>query len=486
MLLKTLLNPKQFGKIPPRFAEFDVLSVSSDSRKIKPNSLFVALEGPNLNGRDYIPNAIAQGAKVIVTAQPPAKALTPDVCVFTVKDTRKVFGEIVQKFYGPLSKAVKTIGITGTNGKTTVSYLCEAVVKAAGQECGVIGTVNYRYKSEVFPSNNTTPGIIDNQEFLLILSRKKISYCVMEVSSHALEQGRVDLIDFRSAIFTNLTSDHLDYHKNREAYFKAKAKLFTNLSASGQAIINIDDEYGPKLKKMIKSGTLTYGITKKADVMAEDIQLTLSGSQFLLKTPKGAISLNTPLIGRHNVYNILAAVGAGLREGFDLKTIKAGIESLKNVPGRLEKVDTGQNFHVFVDYAHTEDALRNVLISLKNVTKTKIILVFGCGGDRDKTKRPKMGAVGSELADLVILTNDNSRSEDPETIVEEIIAGCKSDNYMVVLDRQDAIEKALKLAEAGDVVLIAGKGHENYQIFKDRTVHFDDREVVRDFLAVKK
>ena len=304
----------------------------------------------------------------------------------------------------------------------------------------------------------------------------------MEVSSHALEQGRVELIDFVTAVFTNLTSDHLDYHKNVENYFLAKAKLFQNLTLKATAVVNIDDPYGRRLAGMTRAKVLTYGIQSRAEIQAVDIEPSIHGSQFLLKTSQGSILIKTKLIGLHNIYNILSAVGVCLANRIDLPTIKKAIEKFSNVPGRLEKVEAGQKFHVFVDYAHTEDGLKNVLNSLRKVRRSKIITVFGCGGDRDPTKRPKMGKVVSRLSDTAIVTSDNPRSEDPQAIINEILPGFEKKNYTVVIDRKDAIEAALVQAKADDIVLIAGKGHENCQIFKDRTIHFDDRETVREIL----
>ena len=389
------------------------------------------------------------------------------------------------RFYGNPSQAVKTIGITGTNGKTTVSYVIEAILKQAAKKSGVLGTINYRVGNKILPSVNTTPGLIDNQQFLFDLAKQNIPYCIMEVSSHALDQGRVDMIDFQTAVFTNLTSDHLDYHKNTKNYFQAKAKLFTKLAPRASAVVNVDDEYGRRLVTMTKGKVLTYGWKQKADIAVKNIRPSLSGSTFLLQTPRGAQEIKTPLIGFHNIYNLLAAAGAAYADGISLEDIKTAIEKFSNVPGRLEKIETKRGYHVFVDYAHTEDGLKNVLSSFKEISPARIILVFGCGGDRDKTKRPKMGRIAGELADFTIVTSDNPRSEDPQAIVDQVVKGFSKSVYKVILDREEAIREALRSANKGDIVLIAGKGHEDYQIFKDKKIHFDDREVVRNILSEK-
>ncbi|MFA5088893.1 MAG: UDP-N-acetylmuramoyl-L-alanyl-D-glutamate--2,6-diaminopimelate ligase, partial [Candidatus Omnitrophota bacterium] len=365
------------------------------------------------------------------------------------------------------------------------TYLIESILKQAGRRCGVVGTINYRIENEEWPSHNTTPGVIDNQKFLSQLFTRNIDYGVMEVSSHALDQRRVDLIDFKSAVFTNLTSDHLDYHHDRESYFLAKAKLFTSLSREASAIINGDDEFGPRLASLTRARIFTFGVNGPADFVAKDIQLSSTGSRFKLICPQGEIDIKTPLIGLHNVYNITAAAAACWAEKIDIPDIQKGISLLDAVPGRLERVDGHQDFHVFVDYAHTEDGLKNVLSSLRQIGAGRLIVVFGCGGDRDKTKRPKMGKIASEFSDLAIVTSDNPRGEEPQSIVEEILPGFTKNNHLVILDREEAIRHALKMAHKDDIVLIAGKGHENYQIFKDQVIHFDDREVVREILKLK-
>ncbi len=483
MQLKKLLNQVNLPQIPSQFQRLEIKSISCDSREVAPGGLFVAVSGPTRDGADFISDAVGKGARVVITSgKAPRVALPEDVCLIGVADARRAWKEIVHSFFGDPSHKVRTFGVTGTNGKTTVTYLIESILRESGAPCGIMGTIGHRLGSEVIAAKNTTPGLLENQRLLSEMVRKKIPYCAMEVSSHALEQGRVELIDFAAAVFTNLTGDHLDYHHDMESYFQAKASLFTNLGVRATAVINTDDAYGRRLVSMTPAQVLTYGLTGKPAVTASEVQLNFRGSRFQLATPAGNISVDTPLIGRHNVYNILAASATCLSQGVSPKAIRDGIQRLKGVPGRLERVTDSQAFEVFVDYAHTEDALRNVLGSLRDVSPNRIILVFGCGGDRDKTKRPKMGRVASQMADFVIITSDNPRSEDPVAIMAEIRRGCERKNYSLLEDRQAAIRGALEMAKASDIVLIAGKGHEDYQVFKDRTIHFDDREVVRELL----
>lgn len=482
MTLKELLKGIYAEEIPQRFKTLDIKTITCDSRLATKESLFIAVKGPSLDGAHFIPEVLQKGVPVIAVNRGVFSKKTNGICVLDVLDTRKFLVDISKRFYENPSKKVHTIGVTGTNGKTTITYLLESIFKEAKKNCGVIGTINHRVAGKVIPSKNTTPGLLDNQRYLADMAKENIDYCVMEVSSHALDQGRVEGIDFAVGIFTNLTGDHMDYHKTVENYFLAKSKLFTSLSPQSTTVVNTDDPYGKRILKMTKAKILTYGFEGKVDLTARDIALNLSGTKFSFVSPRGQISIETQLIGRHNIYNILAAAGAALAQGVDLKIIKNGIEHLQGVPGRLERVGKGQNFFVFVDYAHTEDALKNVLGNLKKVTKNKIILVFGCGGDRDKTKRPKMGRVAGKLADWSIVTSDNPRSEDPQSVVDQVASGFQKKNFEIILDREKAIQKALSSAKKGDTVLIAGKGHEDYQIFKDKTIHFDDKEVVKKYL----
>jgi len=483
MQLAELLKGIFPAAVPADCAGITVTSICSDSRRVSSGCLFVALRGPVGDGAQYIPQAVQKGAAVIVrTGMELQLCRENNTAVLTVPDTKVFLTELLCNFYHDISRRIKVVGITGTNGKTTITYLLESLFNSAQMPCGVIGTVSHRYAGRTVPAKNTTPGLVDIYQYLAEMQQAGCKYCAMEVSSHALEQGRVTGIDFRAAIFTNLTSDHLDYHKTREEYFLAKSRLFTGLPDHALALLNQDDEFSERLLKMSHGQVRGYSVKAKSDFYARDIQLNFSGTRFILATPSGETAIQTPLVGVHNVYNILSAAGVGHFEGLTLAQIKAGIEKVANVPGRLERIEAGQPFTVLVDYAHTEDALKNVLTSLRQVNAGKIILVFGCGGDRDKTKRPLMGRVAGELADFAIITNDNPRSEEPQSIADQIIPGFRNKNFKVILDRQEAIAESLRLARPKDIVLIAGKGHEDYQIFKDRTVPFDERRIVRQCL----
>lgn len=461
--------------------DFEVSAVTSDSKKVVPGSIFVAVKGARADGHDFIAEALERGARAVIVQE--SVSCSPKQAPYLrVRDTRKALACAAAAFHGNPSCALRVTGVTGTNGKTTISYLAEAVLKKAGFEPAVIGTVNYRFKDRVIPSKNTTPGAPELQAMLAEMVRAGVTHLAMEVSSHALDQGRTDGIRFSSAIFTNLTQDHLDYHGTLENYFKVKARLFRELEPSAFAVINNDNEYGRKLRALTHAAVVTYGIERMSEVVARDIRFDIGHTECVFDVVGKKFSLRFRLIGRHNVYNMLAVVAWAWKEGIDLAVAAAALERFTSVPGRLERIETDKGFAVFVDYAHTEDALRNVISTLREVSSRRIIVVFGCGGERDRTKRPKMGRVVSELADYAIVTSDNPRSEEPEAIIADIRQGIKKDNYCIIPDRHDAIKGAIALAQDGDIVLIAGKGHENYQVFKDRTVIFDDRQAVRECL----
>ena len=459
-----------------------ITRVTSDSRTVGQGDLFIAVRGAALDGTKFIQEACAKGAKAVV-AEEDFEAPKGVVKIW-VSDTRAAVAAIADNFYAHPSRKLKVAGVTGTNGKTTITYLIESIVKALGGEAGVIGTINYRLKGRILPAKNTTPGPLELQSMLAEIVDAKAGYAVMEVSSHSLDQRRVDRVEFDAAIFTNVTSDHLDYHKTPGAYFKAKARLFDKLKKSGAAILNIDDKKVASLQRSIKGHVITFGIKGAADVKAVDVRLLMDGTVFTVRTPKWSSEIRTKLIGMHNVSNILAAIAAGMALKIRKEAIIAGVEALKCVPGRLEAVDMGQPFKVFVDYAHTEDALFNILSLLRQVAAKRIVTVFGCGGNRDRTKRPLMGKVACRFSDHVIITSDNPRFEEPEEIIREIEHGVRGtfDNYDIVADRKSAIAKALKLASHEDIVVIAGKGHEDYQIIKDKVMPFDDREVAMKIL----
>lgn len=484
MRLRCLIDNMDRDKIPATFLDVEIPMVCSDSRTCTPGSLFVALEGATGHGSQFISDALGRGARVIVVENSTDLSLDGfNGLVLPVKDTRKFFTELLQRFYDYPDRKIKTIGVTGTNGKTTITYLLESILRCAGRKSGVIGTVSHRIGSKIITAKNTTPGIADNFRYLSEMVKAGMDYCLMEVSSHALDQKRVDGINFHAALFTNLTGDHLDYHKNEEDYFLAKARLFQALAPDSLAVINRDDAYGDRLAKMTPARIITYAIGKQADITAKDIELGLTQTTFVLNGLGRSVPIKTSLFGKHNVYNILAVAGLCFSEGISDEDIQKGISALDCVPGRMDPVAGDKDFHVYIDFAHTEDALKNVLNSVKHIPHAKTILVFGCGGDRDRTKRPKMGRVASQLADFSIVTNDNPRSENPEDIALQIVAGFENKNYKVTLDRRQAIHDALRMARKGDIVLIAGKGHESYQIFKDKTVPFNEKEIVQEMLA---
>jgi UDP-N-acetylmuramoyl-L-alanyl-D-glutamate--2,6-diaminopimelate ligase len=490
MRLHELLHGLPDVHFDERYSEYPVLTLSCDSREDMPDGVFVAMSGFKFNGADFIKDAISRGAKAIAKTDSGRKLgdyqIPESVAVIQIRDPKSFLRHAAERLYGNPSLKVKTIGITGTNGKTTITYLLESILRSHGSKCAVIGTVNYRIADKIIPSKNTTPGFLDNQRYLSQMAKDAIPYCVMETSSHALEQGRVDGIDFAAAVFTNLTQDHLDYHKDMESYFKAKSLLFTRLSPEAGAIINIDDEYGRRLTSMSKGKVLTCGIDQQCDVRAVNIKYALSGTTFDIVFPNGTLPIHTRMIGKHNVYNILCAAACAYSLGLTLQVIGHGIEKLAHVPGRLEPVDAIKDVYVFIDYAHTEDGLVNVLKALRTVSRDKLIVVFGCGGDRDSGKRPKMGKAAAELADWAIVTSDNPRSEDPEAIINQILGGFTKDNFEVCVDRKEAIALALKKASKGNIILLAGKGHEDYQVLKDKTISFDERKIIKELCLASK
>lgn len=456
-----------------------ISGITSNSKLVKKGFVFVAVKGAKDDGGRFIAEALSRGARFIV-CDPTLRAAKSGREVFIkVKDTRLALSRLASSFYRNPSAKIKVIGVTGTNGKTTVTYLLEALLKEARLVPAVIGTVNYRFKGQAIPAKNTTPGALELQSMLAQMVKRGVDYAAMEVSSHALAQERTGNIDFHSAIFTNLTQDHLDYHKTLDNYFQAKTKLFKNMSPESFVVLNNDDSYGVKLKKITPAKIITYGIRNKAVVMAKDIRFDTRFTEFNLCFREKTTRFRIKLIGRHNVYNVLAAASWGLKQGLNLKIIKSAFEKFSSVPGRLERIDSEKGFSVFIDYAHTDDALKNVLCALRQLSPKRIITVFGCGGERDRLKRPKMGRVVSRLSDFAIVTNDNPRSEQPGAIASQIEKGIMKDNYCVVLDRRKAIRKSLSMAKAGDIVLLAGKGHESYQILKDKTIHFKDQEEVK-------
>ena len=466
-----------------------ISDVVFDSRSVKPGALFVALRGAKQDGHSYIDSAIASGAAAIL-AEDPAPA-HPKVAWVQVENTLRALSAIAPRFWDHPSQRLLTIGITGTNGKTTSSYMLEAVLAAAGLPAGVLGTISYRFGADSRPAPNTTPFPSDLQRFMATVRDQGGKACVMEVSSHALSLGRVEGVDFDLALFTNLTQDHLDFHGTMENYAAAKAMLFRMLSPEStkpyprRAVVNADDPWTERLIKDCRVPVVRYGFHAGADVRAKDVQSDAKGSRMTVASGKTSFPLTIPLIGDYNVANALGVAASALALGFSPDAIQRGMTAMTPVPGRVERVESGHPFSVIVDYAHTEDALRKIMGSLRKLNPAHLITVFGCGGDRDRTKRPLMGQAAAEMSDWVVVTSDNPRSEDPAKIALDIEVGVRRahpDRCETILDRAAAIEAALKRARPGDIVLIAGKGHETYQIVGRQTLPFDDREVARRVL----
>lgn len=463
---------------PYDFVEKEVYGITHNSQKIKGSYVFVAIKGHKLDGHDFIVDAMARDAAALVVGK--RIEITPRIPQIVVSDTRKALAFLSNHFYGVPSSKMTVIGITGTNGKTTTSYLAKSIIEASGKKTGLIGTIQYQIGNRVIPAQETTPESIEIQSYLSEMLKSGVKYAVIEASSHALSQHRLDSVRFSSAIFTNLSVEHLDYHENIKNYRTEKLKLVKGLSRDAFTILNADHNASKHFAECTKSQVIWYGIKKKnADVTAEIINMNADTTEFLLNSPWGKNIINLNLVGKHNVYNALAAATNGLALGFKIDTIKTGIESLSGVPGRLEKIDYGQDFHIYIDFAHTHQALHTILSTIRATTTGRIILVFGCGGDRDRKKRPKMGHIAEKYSDLFWITSDNPRSEDPLKIIHEIQKGIKKNtSCRIQPDRKIAIEEAIWEAKKGDAVVIAGKGHEQYQILKDTIIPFDDREVV--------
>ncbi len=467
--------------------DLQISEVAYDSRAVKPSTLFVAIRGEKTDGNKFVSDAIGLGAVAVLSEQPNPGTLPPEFPWIQVADARKALAISAANYYGRPAEILKLVGVTGTNGKTTISYLVDSILRAAGCETGLLGTIGYRLGGKIRPAPNTTPESLDLQKYLGDIVRAGGTHAVLEASSHALAMDRLWGCPFAVAIFTNLTRDHLDYHKTLGEYFAAKRRLFegTGAAAPSTGVINRDDEYGRQLAGLA-SRTLTYGLEPGADITARKPAISLSGIEFTSETPAGKIEVRSNLVGRPNVYNILAAIGAGVALALPGEVISRGIAHLSAVPGRFERIEAGQPFLVVVDYAHTDDALRNLLVTARELNPDgRIITLFGCGGDRDRTKRPLMGEAAGRASDIVVLTSDNPRSEDPLLIINDVIVGVQrtETKLLVEPDRQKAIQMALDVARAGDIVLLAGKGHETYQILRDRTIEFDDRDVARRILG---
>ena len=466
-----------------------ISSIYSNSQKVKKGSLFIALPGHRVHGRDYVESAIASGASGILTEE----KLELPVPQLVVPNIHEAMEKIVPYFYDYPGRKMRMIGVTGTNGKTTTTFLIHHLLQKAGIETGLIGTICNRIGAQEITSENTTPDVTQLQLFLSEMVQAKVTTVVMEVSSHALALNRVAGCEFDVAAFTNLTQDHLDFHGSLEEYKNEKLKLFASVSSgekgAKRAIVNLDDPAGQEFYEASLVPCWTYGQGDGADFFVKNAEISQWGTRLELRTPDGDRSLYSPLTGDFNIYNVLAAVAVARAEGVEWSVIEGALKDFSGVPGRFEQVSTNKKHPlVVVDYAHSPDGLKNVLETARKLTSQKVISVFGCGGDRDRTKRPLMGGIGADLSDLAIVTSDNPRSEDPEEILKDILTAWEFNGKelpLVEIDRQKAIETAISLAEPGDVVVIAGKGHETYQILKDKTIHFDDREIARDALEAK-
>jgi len=485
MQLKTLvaaISPRQIIGPLDRLVE----SIAYDSRRVQRNGLFVALRGEKSDGHHFIEQAIEKGASVIVTEHEVQHAHA--TCV-VVENTRRALADLAAAFYDRPVRRLKLAAVTGTNGKTTTTFLLKHICERANLRCGLLGTVRYEIGDRVLPAVRTTPESLDVQELLAQMVNAGCKAAAMEVSSHAIAQDRVRGLEWDVAIFTNLTQDHLDFHGTMENYFEAKALLFTGLAeqktkTNATAIINIDDRYGAQLVDRLekKVPVITYGVSARADFRASNYHAEFAGTSYQLDARGKSYLVRVPLIGRFNVANSMAALAAANSMGISLREAILSLGRSPQVPGRLEAVPAKRQFQVFVDYAHTDDALLNVLKTLRELSPRKLVVVFGCGGDRDKQKRPLMGRVADQNADFSIITSDNPRKEDPDAIIADAEKGFRSHNYEKIADRAKAIARAIELAQPRDIILIAGKGHEAYQEFADHTVPFDDIQVARQAL----
>lgn len=468
--------------------------IQADSRLVQPGDLFLCLPGFTVDGHDYAAQAVGKGASALVVE----RELDIPIPQLLVKDARLAMAILSDQLFASPSRQLNMIGITGTNGKTTTSYLIEKILEDSGVPTGLIGTIQMRYNGKTVPMSGTTPEAVDLQKKLRLMVDEGVKSCVMEVSSHALEQGRVKGTDFRTAVFTNLTQDHLDYHHTMEQYRDAKALLFSRLgnaynedpNSRKYAVLNTDDPASEYFSKATAAEVITYGLEQGADVRASQIAITAKGTSFHVNTFRGEADIQLRMVGKFNVYNALAAIAATLLEGVPLEQIRKSLESVPGVDGRVEAVEAGQPFAVIVDYAHTPDGLENVLRSVKEFAKGRIVCVFGCGGDRDRTKRPLMGEIAARYSDHVFVTSDNPRTEDPAVILKDIEqglleAGISREIYDMIEDRREAIFKAIEMASPEDVVLIAGKGHETYQIIGKTSFDFDDRIVAKEAIRGK-
>ncbi len=471
--------------LPGKTGHLHIESLASDSRQVLPDSLFFAIRGYETDGHQYVRQAIEKGASAVIAEEDIPGV---DVPVIISDNSRQTLSLLANRFYGAPSKDMDFIGITGTNGKTTTAILLKALFEKAGKAPGLLGTIRYEWKDRIEIAHNTTPDILKLHELLREMREDAIRSVIMEVSSHALALHRVDGIQFKAGIFTNLTRDHMDFHQNIEAYAEAKSRLFAMIDKQGVAILNGDDPHHEKMAKKAGCKVLTFGIKNPhVNCRIKEIQMHTHHTTFEIEYGGRTIPISTHLLGRYNVLNVAAAMLTGLEMGIEEDSVRYSIADVQNIPGRIEHIRTSAGFRVLVDYAHTPDALQNVLISAREFTQNRLISVFGAGGDRDRGKRPEMGRIGSVFSDICIITSDNPRTENPALIIDDIIAGIEPHVvYEAILDRRDAIFHALEMAKQGDTVVIAGKGHETYQQVGKDFFPFDDREVARECLKALK
>ena len=469
--------------LPAGASSQEIHQVACDSRKVRPGALFFALHGAKADGNKFIQDALKRGAVAIASEEQVAGTIPAGVARIQVREARKALAITAANFLGHPANALQLVAVTGTNGKTTITSVVDAIVKASGAKTGLFGTIAYHTPLGDYPAPNTTPESLDLQGFFAEIRDAGGTYAVLEASSHSLAMDRLWGCHFQAAVFTNLTREHMDFHKTFEDYFTAKKRLFegTGAGAPEVAVLNADDEFGKRLAGLARK-TVTYGLEGDADIITKKFQLTFDSLTFTAQTPNGKVHVISRLVGRINVYNLLAAIGAAQALGLSNEVIENGIRNLESVSGRFQRIDLGQPFLVIVDYAHTDDALENLIRTARELNpKGRIITLFGCGGEKDRTKRPVMGEVTGRLSDLTILSSDNPRGEDPLKIISDIIVGLQktAGKYLIEPDREKAIGMAIEEARSGDIVLLAGKGHENYQILSDRTLEFDDREIAR-------
>jgi UDP-N-acetylmuramoyl-L-alanyl-D-glutamate--2,6-diaminopimelate ligase len=486
MKLRTLIEQLRIYKMKNE-GNPTITGIEMDSRRVVPGNLFVCIKGERFDGHQFVDDVVAKGAVALVAEE----EVETTVPVIYVKDARRILALLADRFHGHPTQHLQLIGITGTNGKTSTSHLIDRILQAQDKRTGIIGTIEMRINNVPYPVSNTTPEAPVLQKAFAQMVDEKVDTAVMEVSSHALHMGRVRGCDYDIAVFTNLTQDHLDYHETMEEYLQAKSLLFSQLGNTydnrkiKMAILNNDDPASEKFKKMTAAQVLTFGIDKPSDIMARNVSITGQGTSFQLQTLTDTYDVKMKLVGKFSVYNILAAISAGISAGLDEQKMLETVEHLEGVAGRFEVVDEGQPYTVIVDYAHTPDSLENVLLTVKEFAKGDVYVIVGCGGDRDRMKRPQMAKIAVDHSDYAIFTSDNPRTEDPQTILNDMEAGVEGHAFNSIIDRKKAIEHAVQLATKDDIIIIAGKGHETYQIIGEKTLDFDDRKVAREAILRK-